>query len=55
MDHVDSESVVLSIPFLYSINLDRSNEVDVSKDNNYGYSEQGMKDLDEELVRSASN
>lgn len=49
MKMVDNEWMDKFIPREYKRrhNLSGSGEQDVSKDNNFGYSEQGMKDLDE--------
>ncbi|VDO13201.1 unnamed protein product [Haemonchus placei] len=42
---------IVSLELPNGILGDSSGEADVSKDNNYGYSEQGMKDLDEVSYR----
>ncbi|RCN32181.1 hypothetical protein ANCCAN_22021 [Ancylostoma caninum] len=48
MRMVDSQWMDRFIPRQYNkLKPDNGDEADVSKDNNYGYSEQGMKDLDE--------
>uniref|UniRef100_A0A7I4YY02 Major capsid protein n=2 Tax=Trichostrongylidae TaxID=6315 RepID=A0A7I4YY02_HAECO len=48
MQMVDSQWMDRYVPRQYNkLHEDSSGEADVSKDNNYGYSEQGMKDLDE--------
>ncbi|CAJ0591207.1 unnamed protein product [Cylicocyclus nassatus] len=48
MKMVDSQWMERFVPREYKkLNADKGDEADVSKDNNYGFSEQGMKDLDE--------
>ncbi|KAL6742724.1 hypothetical protein Aduo_015844 [Ancylostoma duodenale] len=48
MRMVDSQWMDRFVPRQYKkLKPDQGDEADVSKDNNYGYSEQGMKDLDE--------
>ncbi|VDM79869.1 unnamed protein product [Strongylus vulgaris] len=51
MKMVDTQWMDRFVPREYKKSVpDNGDEANVSKDNNYGYSEQGMKDLDEVLV-----